>query len=422
METINRLSALGILLIFLLPAVSAQVNIPFFDESKMQQTGILLDGDFQPVREALDPNAALLLVEGSNLNAIERTLLPYVKQRYPAIGKVRTTPEATVTLQTILDEQRMVVLIGGPSQNALTAAAVGTLSLQERQHPSQQFLAIYEGKNHEGATVMVLSDQRGFGNLPRLGPSRSPLAKYMSIPAVIATAPALSVFLMWLWNLIGGPLRVIAARIITTRKAQKAKVKAAERFFSIGAFQMKYREVGAILLAAAVYATAATIAVIGFGVPLMQALRINLIGGIAFYGIREAARLLMSHKMGLHTEYIFWLPGAIFGILSGWLGNTLNTPGYVKSYKEADFDKTTLMRYAITVGTFVLAVSFLILNLLVPTIGKQLFGIIASTYAAIEMLPVRPCPGRDIFKWKPWLFILTFLIVWPVYILFNFIL
>ncbi|MBI1969278.1 hypothetical protein HYS48_01175 [Candidatus Woesearchaeota archaeon] len=416
----QRLSILGLLFFLLVPVSFAQAP-SFFDASKIDQTAALLETEFSEIEAAMDPNERVIVIEGSNLNGFEEMLLPYIKTRYPFIERVGTVPEDKVTLGGILNEKRMVVLLGGPSQNSLTTALQNEIALQEREHPSKDFLAIYEGVNKANAKVMVLSDRRGFGNIPRVGPSRSPLARFMSLPAVIATASVLSVFLMWLWNIIGGPIRVVAARIITTRKAQKAKTEAAQRFFSIGAFQMKYRELGSILLAALVYATASTIAVIGFGVPLLQALKINIVGGIAFYGIRELARLLMCHRMKFHTEYIFWLPGAIFGLLSGYLGNTLNTPGYVKPYQDAKPNQLAFVQYMVLLGTFFLALTFLILNLLVPTVGKQLFGIIASTYAAIEILPVDPCPGRNIWKWKPWLQIITFLIIWPAYIFFHFI-
>lgn len=413
--------ALGMLLV-LLPVSLAQADVPFFDEEKIRQTAALLEGDFEPVRGVPDPNTAVLLVEGKELNAVERALFPYVMQRYPALERVTPTPESQVTAAQVLAEQRMVILVGGPSQNGITREVLAQVALQERDHPSKDFLAIYGGKTLGGAELLVLSDRRGFDNVPRLGPSRSPLAKFMSPPAVVATASAISLFLMWLWGIIGGPIRVVAARLITTKKAAKAKAEAAASGFTVGGMLVRYREVAAIIGAALLYATASTIAVIGFGVPLLQALKINLIGGLAFYGIREVARIIMSHRMKLQTEYIFWLPGAIFGLISGWLGNTLNIPGYVKTFQGGDAAKFAKMRYTITVGTFVLAVAFLVLNLAIPSIGRQLFGIIASTYAAVEILPVRPCPGKEIFAWRPALATITLMVVWPVYLLFNFVL
>ena len=139
--------------------------------------------------------------------------------------------------------------------------------------------------------------------------------------------------------------------------------------------------------------------------------------------MREFARLLMSFYLNLHTEYVFWYPGAFLALFTGYLGNTLNTPGLIVEHKDKEikFDKYSFIKYIIVVGTFIVSLIFIILNLVNPSIKLQLFGIISSTYAAIEILPVKPCPGKDIFKWKPVLSVFTLLIIFSSYVFFNFI-
>lgn len=127
--------------------------------------------------------------------------------------------------------------------------------------------------------------------------------------------------------------------------------------------------------------------------------------------------------MDLHTEYLFWFPGAIFAVFTGYLGNTLNTPGFVVEHKDKEilFKRYSFVKYIIILGTFIISFIFFVLNILFPSISFQLFAIISSTYAAVEILPFKPCPGKDVFKWKPILYSISLVIFFSSYILFNFV-
>ena len=55
-----------------------------------------------------------------------------------------------------------------------------------------------------------------------------------------------------------------------------------------------------------------------------------------------------------------------------------------------------------------------------PSIALQLAFTIASTVSVFEMLPFKPLNGREIFKWRPKKWAITFILFLPIYVLMNF--
>ncbi len=421
-EYISFIKRLTLIVIFvlILPISLAQSVIDF---NKIDQTAQILEKEFKELESANDPNDVALVVEGEKLNGIELILIDYLKKKYPYIAKVRPKSDEEVNLNDLLNTNKMVVLLGGHSQNKITSQIIEKYILKEKEHPSKTILLIYEGKNNAGSKILVVSDRRGFNNVARLGPERSPLRKFMPPAAVVAVASFLSVLLASLWQRISGPIRVILAKVVTGLRKKKVRVQAEAKYFTIGKFSMKYREIIAIIIGAFIYALAVTLAVTGLGIPILEVLKISVIGSLIFFVVREIGRIFMCFYMELHTEYLFWFPGAIFSVLTGYLGNTLNTPGFVVEHKDKEilFNKYSRVKYFIVLGTFIISFIFFILNILFPSISFQLFAIISSTYAATEIIPFKPCPGKDIMKWRPILWGITLIIVFSSYIMFNFV-
>ncbi len=418
----TRIFCIGMLLLALIPSSLAQDSI-FLDYKSIEQSAQLLKQDLAGLTAAADPNSVALVIEGSRLSGVEKLLFMFLKERYPPLAKTIPVSDTAISFEEVMNTNKTVVLIGGPSQN-LIVEKLQQQQLAEKDHPSKKVFAIFEGKNNAQAKLYVISDRRGFENFARLGPERSPLRRFMSVQAVIATASILSLLLTMLWNYLGGPIRIFLGKNILGWKKKKLQVKTQARTFSIGALTVKYRELGAIFLGAVIYALAITLAITGLGIPLFDVLKLNIIGGLVFYIVREVGRIVLSYRMNLHTEYVFWFPGALFALFTGYLGNTLNTPGIVVEHKDKEitFNKYAFVKWIIVFGTFVIAVVFHVINLLSPSRSFQLFGIICSTYAAMEILPMKPFPGRDIIKWKPILWTLSFLIMFSSYVLFNFVL
>ena len=72
-------------------------------------------------------------------------------------------------------------------------------------------------------------------------------------------------------------------------------------------------------------------------------------------------------------------------------------------------------------GTLVISIILFVYNIFNPSKGVHIFAIISSTYAAAEIMPFKPMPGKDIWKWKPVLYVFTFIVIIVSYVMFNFV-
>ncbi len=399
---------------------------PFVSASMIEQferTINILKDDYGDVMVAVEPDDLVIVIEGSDINGVEKTFVSFLEKQFPFINKIDRISDKTISMNEVRNTNKTVILLGGPSQNSVAEQLFREGLLQEKEHPSESALAIYEGKNQAGSAILVLSDRRGFENIGREGPNRSPLSRYMAPEAVVVTASFLSILLAALWAKLGGAIRVLFARLLTGKRKKTINIHHKAKDFGIGNLRIKYRELFAILIAALVYTTAVTISVTGLGYSILDVLKISIIGGLLFFGIREFGRIILCYFKGLHTEYTIWLPGAILSLGTGFLGNTLNTPGVVIEHKdkEVKFGQYAFVKYIMVLGTTILGAALFIANILSPSKGIQMFAVIASTYAVAEIMPFKPMPGNDIMKWKPVLFALTFIMILCIYVLFNFI-
>jgi len=195
------------------------------------------------------------------------------------------------------------------------------------------------------------------------------------------------------------------------------------RGFHIGGLEMKYREIVSIIIGAVVYTAAVTLAIAGFSRGAVDKIGIALVGGLLFFGVRELGRIILCYFKGLHTEYIIWIPGMILTLVTGFLGNTLNAPGFVIEHKDKEirFSAYAFVKYIIVFFTALLATGLFLYNIVNPSRGIQIFAIISSTYAMAEMMPFSPMPGKDIIKWRPVLYAFTFMAIIVMYVMFNFV-
>ena len=241
MGMIKKLFIIFFISLFVFPICFSQ-KIPFIDLEKFEQTAQILEEEFRSIKGVDNPNDVMIVVEGNELNGVELVLFDYIKKKYPAFEKLKFLSDKDADLDMIMSTDKTVVLLGGPSQNEITGSVKDGI-LSERDHPSKDMFSIYEGKNNVDSKILVLSDRRGFENVMRAGPGRSPLSEYMSPNAVVATASFLSVLFAALWTRISGPVRIVLAKYVTGWRKKKIEVKNEARGFSIGKFKLKYREI-----------------------------------------------------------------------------------------------------------------------------------------------------------------------------------
>jgi hypothetical protein len=148
-------------------------------------------------------------------------------------------------------------------------------------------------------------------------------------------------------------------------------------------------------------------------------LNIVIIGIISF--IREFARLIFCHKHKFKSEYIFWPFGTILTVASTFLGNTFSLSACtLLDEDEKDEKKFGKFSFLISLFTFLFAIIAYIINILTPSIILQMIFVFSIMIVFIELFPMSPMPGYDVKKWSFPLWIISYIVVFLVYIYMNF--
>lgn len=349
------------------------------------------------------------LVLGTHVTPAERMMLAYAKQSYGIIERIPVVSDAELPVESSL------LLIGGPTQNRITANLFSTQEL----NVTRLTYGVYANGTIDGRRIVVMSDYAGFHNLPPKT-SSSPLSRFIPEAYVPAAAAVIGFTLLWLWKFIFAFLERIARLVISSKvlaKVRKRELKAKYRGFTLRGVRIKYREVAAICVAAIVFAAAVATTY------LTPALRWIIVATIAsniiIYAVRNGVRLVMDRHHELHTEYVVWYWGALITMISGWLGATFALAGYIVSDgKKHDLEgKIAFWTDACSFGA---ALVFIIWNLLSPAILLQMISVLALTLSVVQMLPFEPFNGRKVLAWKRsawWLLFLPMLAVYLVVII-----
>ena len=132
--------------------------------------------------------------------------------------------------------------------------------------------------------------------------------------------------------------------------------------------------------------------------------------------LHEMGHRFVARRFGCFAEYAMWRTGLIIALVCSLLGFVFAAPGAVVIYPRADAlgnstltrEKTGLISIAGPAMNICLAVVFLLLNLIYPTLLFPLFplGARINTWLAIfNLIPFGPFDGAKILKWdkKIWI-------------------
>ena len=387
------------LLILLSFSVSAQIlgDIEKIQEDLKTYSGLTLSED--------DVDK-IVVVEGNNLNLIEKAALKLAYKEYPALRDARKISDDEAGLEELKQTDKIIVFVGGPSQNSLAKYYLDEVNDSVRK--DYDFAA-----GAYGDKLVVLSDKRGFANLEREAVKNSPLANIMPVEYVPLGAAGISVLFLLLFELITSYFEGFIEKFRKRRKQIK------ERFigFSIGKAPIRFREFLAVVLGSLIFALAVTYTFVAKTGGFINVLKISAIVCLGIFILQEIPRIIISGKKRTLTEFVLYPLGMIVTLLSAFLGSVFGHPGRWLFKNEEYSGK---IYYSMMVFVFLLGIVFFILNLMKPSIALQLAFTIASTVSVFEMLPFKPLNGREIFKWRPKKWAITFILFLPIYVLMNF--
>ena len=350
-----------------------------------------------------------IIVQGAQSSKTERILFSLARDKYPAFKGAEIIDESE--LDSINVSGRTVILIGGPSQNAVSAEVVSREEhvLNHTEIPVGSVTLVIS----DTGRYVVFSDKAGFAE-PGRDLSGSPLAKIMREEYIPIAATGISLFLLFLGRLLFGffykAFRLMAADRLMSR-FKKKEIRHHHHMVKYISMRIKPLEWAAIISAATVFALSASFYFVTNSSFMFRIVIIN----ISIYSLRHVARLVMDVKHELHTEYKFWIWGGIITVLSGWLGNTFSMAGYIVSDGKKS-DKEGHIAYLINLLTFLAFAVLFVFALFSSSQTLRIGANLALAISVIQMLPFRPFSGKKVYEWKKGLWWLSFIPMFACYV------
>ncbi|KHO46304.1 MAG: hypothetical protein QS99_C0008G0002 [archaeon GW2011_AR4] len=379
-----------ILLFFCIAAVSGSV----MDDVSQVKDKV---GDF------IDNGDNVVIVEGQYASYLEKKMFLFLKDASPDLADVPLIREDDFRPGD--ETGKIVVLIGGPRQNMITAMAVADPVFEQESDDLSLGSVTYLDSGEQ--KMVVFSDRAGFSGLAKTGPYNSPLRKIIPVEYVPAAAAAIGFSLIWLWSLFGKIILEAIQEFFTDKVMnvfkKKKKVKDQARTMNIKGLEIKYREIFAILIAASIFAFGLAYTYLSPVLPVKSFLLAALIVNILIYLIRHLTRLVMDKRLKAHSEYVMWWFGALITIITAWLGNVFSLAGTTFKGDEENVAEGRIA-FIITIITFVAFIIFWLWNFFMPSLVTQITMILLFMGTYLEILPIEPFEGKNIRAWnkKAW--------------------
>lgn len=360
----------------------------------------------------LKPESTLFVI-GDGLSGPENAALAASETNSPKLFK-NTAYASKTTASEVGKTDKLVILIGGPAQNRVTREFFDRGLLKGKRHEFMNQVVIVSGTSEDGAKLIVLSDKRGFENLPRNAAYYSPLALCLPLQLVPVVASLIGAILASLLNLAKTYVEFyIADKGKSGRKMSHKKV--------VG---VRIYAVASVIAASIVIGAAMSWTYAGPTWDFIWLLALNTF--IAFLGgiSHEVIHLVAGRLLGIETEYRLWLSGSFATVFTAFLGNSFGIQGFLlEEIKEGTPKwKVGVLKMTSPILSAAVMVLFAAVNLFIPHVAFQMVYSIAALWAMAEILPFKPMDGHDVFKWSKLVWAAAFALISVAYIIVSFVL
>ncbi|MGB9719583.1 MAG: hypothetical protein ACPL06_03250 [Candidatus Anstonellales archaeon] len=399
-----RVFYFAITILFISISSCAQAENPFPQEE--------LAGIYEENFAGANPGD-FIIVEGSRLSSVEVAVIEYAKSQYPDLAQYYAPlkdNEETMQIVGNAPSNKIIVLIGGPSQNKISKEVLSLGWIKEESKATYYAqLVVQNGTNPNGAKIFILSDNKGYNNLPRKSVEYSPLSKVIPPEYVPPAATGISAILLHLFNL---GQTMVEETLEEFGKKKKKKGRKKEDVIK------KYaKEILSFILASLVLAIGITWTFVGSNWVFIPYLILNI--GICFFLIMsyDGFRWAAAKVLKIPAEYTFWSAGAMITLVSSFLGNPFGLSGVLieETEKVKEKWKVGVMNLSASLLSVFIALAFFIINFIFPWEVFQMIFSASSTIAMVSMLPLGSLGGNEIMKWKFFVWLFGFIFVAAVY-------
>ena len=377
-------------------------------------------------------NVTIFLVYGSNMNLIEQNILDSMEH-----GGINVEPRANTseysgfnvsvdmnmvklpdeesTLEKILNEKSLVILIGGSKSNRISAELKKRNCFFNTTKLFWDQITMTKGVTENGSQIIMLSHER-------VGPERpaikySPLIGIIPEPYIPLAATGIGVFLMYVANI----LQMFIESITLEFGKKKFKFK----YHKVRNLNTRLVEFLSLTGAAIVLGFAVTWTFVGPSIEFVDKLVLNsficFLSGLS----HELVHRIIGKILGIKLEYQFWTIGALITLITGYLGNAFGLQGILVDLRDENIAKWRYALMSLSGPLFSVALSLISAFIYLrywPDEIMQTTYVVSSILALGEMVPVDPMDGYEIRKWNRFIWMIFFTIASAVFVYVNFIL
>jgi hypothetical protein len=390
-----RFIAIVLFLVGIVPSAGAQAP------DQIAQEMIDYIGEREPV-----------VIVGTHASLAEKSVLNIYLETNPQFSDIVVVDEAD-----FVEEQhagKVLMLIGGPSQNDISRRL-----LDKQTEFDEKNLAFGRVLFLGSGDAIILSDDEGF-NVLRRRAENSPLFGHVAPELIPAVASGIGIGFIIIWKLLVAlSTKVAKYKIVSFVMGRIRKKDIKQEFLGLHlkGIRIKVREWVAVLVSALVFAVSLSYMYLSPDAGVLTFFTLTVLVNFVVYTIRHSLRIMLDKVYDHHTEYYIWPYGAIITALTGWLGNTFGMAGYVQSEKDTEHEGK--MAFIINLATFLFFAGFFVWNSLAPSIIAQMAMLLALAITYIQMLPINPFSGKNIYAWHRKLWIASFVPLTAIYIMIN---
>jgi len=311
---------------------------------------------------------------------------------------------------------RTLILVGGPKTNMVTR------SMSEASEPRSSVYdpLIVDFYTSSDSKAMSIYSKKEVSNRENSALTKSPLAAIMDPRYVPVAATSMSLLLLYLWNMFGKIMMEQVNDFVSSKISDKAMKGRKVRHVKAHEF-LNWREVLAFLATVAVFSLVLSWTWSHDIDSFLGVILLNLGVVLSVSFLREAVRILFCYKMDLRAEYIFWPFGAFLTLASTALGNTFSMVSYTLLEEGIEDEKRFgKLSFFISIATILAAVVSYAGNIFFPSLALQMLFVYCMMLVFIELFPMPPFAGSDIFKWNRWIWGATYIATFLLYIMMNF--
>ncbi|HYD04020.1 MAG TPA: hypothetical protein VEC16_07025 [Alphaproteobacteria bacterium] len=369
----------------------------------------------------------ILIITGSKISVEDKMIFRIIQSHLGAGSFATMTDIEALNNSAIYG--KTIILLGSDRTNYISKEVSDKGFLDNSNQSEYDPLKVEYGISDSGKKMLIVYSQKEIKNNENRAVKNSPLNNFMDEKYVPAAATLISVFLLYLWTIVGDALVSLVSDYISSKIADKAtknkkisekKKQHHEKKLRVHQL-MHMHEVIALVFSIIVFALTLAWTWTNNMSNFWNMFLISIIIVAILSIMKEYIRQNFCYERKVSTEYLLWPFGALVTVVSTYLGNTFSLVSY-GLVDDTDEDEKKFGKISFLTSLFTLLISIFayIANIIYPSLLLQMIFVYAIMSTFIDMFPMSPMGGADVRKWNFPVWLVMYIVIIACYIFMNF--